>query len=40
VTKQAFLFYGVACGLYLALAILSSILLSGIERSVARRAPA
>lgn len=40
VTKQAFLFYGVACALYLALAILSSILLSGIERSVARRAPA
>ena len=32
VTKQAFFFYGIACGLYLALAILSSILLRYIER--------
>jgi polar amino acid transport system permease protein len=40
VTKQAFLFYGVACTLYLALAILSSILLSSIERTVSQRARA
>jgi polar amino acid transport system permease protein len=34
VTKQAFLFFGTACLLYLALAILSSFVLSAIERRV------
>jgi polar amino acid transport system permease protein len=32
VTKQPFFFYGVACLLYLALAILSSVLLVYVER--------
>jgi polar amino acid transport system permease protein len=32
VTKQAFFFYIIACGLYLALAIISSLLLSYVER--------
>lgn len=34
VTKEAFLFYGVACLLYLVLAVLSSFVLSAIERRV------
>ena len=37
VTKQAFLFYGLACGLFLVLAILSSFVFNWIENK-ARRA--
>ena len=36
VTKQAFLFYGTACLIYLGLAILSSFAISAIERRAAR----
>lgn len=36
VTREAFLFYGVACLLYLALAILSSVVISAIERRAER----
>jgi len=36
VTREAFLFYGVACLLYLALAILSSIIFAALERRAAR----
>lgn len=37
VTKEAFLFYGLACLIYLALAMISSIGLAAIERSVRRQ---
>lgn len=37
VTKQAFLFFGVACAIYLVLAIISSIGIGAIARSVGRR---
>jgi polar amino acid transport system permease protein len=40
VTKEAFLFYGVACLLYLGLAIISSFAFSAIERRVGRAEPA
>jgi polar amino acid transport system permease protein len=40
VTKQAFLFFGVACLLYLALAILSSFAFAAIERWAGRTEPA
>jgi polar amino acid transport system permease protein len=36
VTKEAFLFFGIACLLYLVLAILSSIVFSRIERAARR----
>jgi polar amino acid transport system permease protein len=36
VTKEAFLFYGIACLLYLVLAVLSSIVFNAIERRVGR----
>jgi polar amino acid transport system permease protein len=36
VTKESFLFYGIACMLYLVLAMLSSIAFSAIERRVGR----
>ncbi len=36
VTKEAFLFFGIACLLYLVLALLSSVVLSAIERRVSR----
>jgi polar amino acid transport system permease protein len=40
VTKEAFLFFGIACLLYLALAMLSSIAFSAIERWTGKRAEA
>ena len=36
VTKEAFLFYGIACVLFLVLALLSSIVFSSIESRVKR----
>ncbi len=40
VTKEAFLFYGVACLIYLLLAVLSSIAFAAIERRVGSEVPA
>ncbi len=40
VTKEAFLFFGVACLLYLVLAILSSVAFGLIERWAGRTEPA
>ncbi|MGD9915888.1 MAG: ABC transporter permease [Rhizobiaceae bacterium] len=37
VSKEAFLFYGLACLIYLVLAIVSSVFINRIERSVGRR---
>ena len=38
VSKEAFLFYGLACLIYLILAIVSSVGINAIERSVSRQA--
>jgi polar amino acid transport system permease protein len=38
VSKEAFLFYGLACLIYLVLAIISSVGINAIERSVGRQA--
>lgn len=40
VSKEAFLFYGLACLIYLGLAIISSYGIAAVERSVGRREPA